>query len=75
MVRITSIARSGDRSVVDVAGSIAGAARAIAEAREGLAMVRCRNGCPHAVRITDVVMIQLLDVDIPLAELHSTATS
>lgn len=68
MVRITSIARSGVRSRVDTPGSIAGVAAALFEARQGLARIVCRDGITHSLRVTDVVMIQLLDGDDAIVE-------
>lgn len=55
------ISRAGVRSHLDAPGSVAGAARVIAAARQGIASVPTGGGTAEAVRIGDIVMIELLD--------------
>lgn len=68
MVRITTIARSGIAVTIDLPGTVSGAARAIADARQGTAIFNCPAGDPIRIRVTDIVLIQLLDGKQAVAE-------
>lgn len=72
MVRVTTINRAGEMSSLDVPGSIAGVARVIAAGRRGVAVLELVDRAQARVRITDIVLVQLLDGDLPVVPARAT---
>jgi hypothetical protein len=68
MVRITTIARSGIVATIDLPGTVSGAARAIADARQGAAIFNCPAGDQIRICVTDIVLMQLLDGEQAVSE-------